>query len=417
MGVPERRPSGETLLLLMSTRTYRAGAFMDAAHRAGVRVAVGSERAQALSPLNPAGHLTLGLSPSAPVDEIIAFARAHPLAAIIAVDDDGALPAARAALALGLAHHPPEAVAAALDKRRTREAFRAAQLPVPAFQTVSIDADAAALATRVPFPCVVKPLSMSASRGVIRADDPAQLAVALARAAAIVRASPGTAPLLLIEAYVPGIEVTIEALADRGTFHALAFFDKPDPLEGPFFEETLYVTPSRLAEAVQRAALDMAARAAGALGLSHGPLHAELRIGPDGRVWPLEIAPRSIGGLCSRALRFAPDRTLEDVLLAHALGAGAPPPRESAAAGVMMIPIPRAGTLRAVRGLEAARAVDAVTDVRITIPAGDRVVPLPEGARYLGFIFARADDPERVEAGLRAAHRSLEFDIEAENPF
>jgi hypothetical protein len=248
---------------------------------------------------------------------------------------------------------------------------------------------------------------------VIRANDAAELAAAFARAAAIVRAEPGAPARLLVEGYVPGPEVTLEALMDGGALLPLALFDKPDPLEGPFFEETIYVTPSRLDPAVQEAVTDMAARAAAALGLQHGPVHAELRI-DRGKVWPLEIAPRSIGGLCSRALRFDADRTLEDVLLAHALGRlRGQPVREAAASGVMMIPIPRAGRLREVRGVEAARGIEAVEEVRITIPAGERLVPLPEGARYLGFIFARAATPEGVERALRRAHRSIEFDIEA----
>lgn len=403
----------DVLVLVMSTRTYRAGAFMDAARRAGVPVTVASERAQALSPLNPAGHLALDLADPASVDALAAFARERPVGAVVAADDDGALLAARASAALGLPHHAPGAVAAALDKARTREAFRAAGLAAPAFEVVPLDADAGAAAARVGFPCVVKPLTLSASRGVIRADDAAQFAAAFARAAAIVRASPGAPPALLIERYVPGVEVTLEGLMDRGALVPLAVFDKPDPLEGPFFEETIYVTPSRLGDALQEAVRDTAARAAAALGLGHGPVHAELRI--DGEtVWPLEIAPRSIGGLCSRALRFAGGRTLEDVLLAHALGRpGARPRREAAASGVMMIPIPRAGTLRGVAGLDAARAVEHVDDVRITIPAGERLVPLPEGARYLGFVFARAVTPAAVERALRRAHRSLEFDIEA----
>jgi biotin carboxylase len=403
----------ETLMLVMSTRTYRAGAFMDAARRAGVPVTVVSERVQALSPMNPAGHLTVALDDPASVERITAFARERPVGAIVAADDDGAALAARAAAALGLRAHAPDAVAAALDKHRTREAFLAAGLPVPAFHSVPLDADPALLATRLPFPCVVKPLTLSASRGVIRANDAAELAAAFARAAAIVRAEPGAPARLLVEGYVPGPEVTLEALMDGGALLPLALFDKPDPLEGPFFEETIYVTPSRLDPAVQEAVIDMAARAAAALGLQHGPVHAELRI-DRGKVWPLEIAPRSIGGLCSRALRFDADRTLEDVLLAHALGRlRGQPVREAAASGVMMIPIPRAGRLREVRGVEAARGIEAVEEVRITIPAGERLVPLPEGARYLGFIFARAATPEGVERALRRAHRSIEFDIEA----
>ena len=412
-GGPEGRSTPDVLVLVMSTRTYRAGAFMDAARRAGAAVTVASERAQALSPMNPSGHLTLDLADPAAVDAIAAFGRERRIAAVVAADDDGVVLAARASAALGLPHHAPAAVAAAIDKRLSREVFRAAGLPAPGFEAVPLDADPAAAAARVGFPCVVKPLTLSASRGVIRADDPDGLAAAFARSAAIVRASPGALPTLLIERYVPGIEVALEGLMDGGALIPLALFDKPYPLEGPFFEETIYVTPSRLEHSVQERIVKTAARAAAALGLAHGPVHAELRI-DAGVATPLEIAPRSIGGLCARALRFAGGRTLEDVLLEHALGRlAAHPEREAAASGVMMIPIPRAGTLHGVRGLDVARRVESVEDVRITIPVGERLVPLPEGARYLGFIFARAAEPDAVERALRRAHRTLEFDIEA----
>ncbi|HEY2953758.1 MAG TPA: ATP-grasp domain-containing protein [Candidatus Eisenbacteria bacterium] len=406
------------VLLLMTSNTYRAGAFLDAARAAGVAVTVGADRRQALESLHPAGHLTLDFgAPERAAREIAAFAQRHPLDAVLAADDEGAILAALAAETLGLAHAPVAAVRAARSKLATREAFARAGLPTPWFERHPVAGDPAAIARRIEYPCVLKPLFLAASRGVIRADDPAQFAAAFRRIAALlarpeVAAEGGEeARAILVERYIPGIEVALEGLVSAGRLRVLALFDKPDPLEGPFFEETIYVTPSRLPEARQEAVAAMAQRAIAALGLSHGPVHAELRL-DERDVWPLEIAPRSIGGLCSRALRFGAEVSLEELILRHALGMSVGSlEREARASGVMMIPIPRAGILRGVAGIEEARRVAGVEDARITIPAGREVVPLPEGNRYLGFLFARADRPEEVEGALREAHRRLSFDI------
>jgi biotin carboxylase len=410
------------VLLLMTTTTYRASAFLEAARSLGVPVVVGTDRPQALASLHPAGHLTLGFAGAArAAREIAAFAQQHPLDAVLAADDDGTVLAAEAAEALGLEHAPVAAVRAARSKLATREAFARAGLPTPRFERFSIADDPGTVARRVRYPCVLKPLFLAASRGVIRADDEAELVAAFARIAALLR-GPGLAAQggeearsILVEDYIPGIEVALEGLVTAGRLRILALFDKPDPLEGPYFEETIYVTPSRLAARRQEAVVAATQRGIEALGLSHGPIHAELRL--DDRVWPLEIAPRSIGGLCSRALRFGDGISLEELILRHALGMEAGSlEREARASGVMMIPIPRAGILRAVGGIEEAKAVPGIEDLRITIPVGQEVVPLPEGSRYLGFIFARAKDPEGAESALREAHRRLRFDIDSPPP-
>ena len=407
------------LLLLITTKTYRAGAFLDAARRLGVEVTVGSDRVQALEWAHPEGHLTLDFAaPERALTTIEDFARGRPIHAVLAADDDGVELAALAAAALGLRHHAPAAVEAARDKCRMRERFLAAGLPTPRFERVTLGDDPAAIAGRVRYPCVAKPLRLGASRGVIRADNPAQLEQALARIAGLLKrdrgatANPHDAEPGLVEDYIPGVEVALEGLITDGRLRTLALFDKPDPLEGPFFEETIYLTPSRLPADTRHAIERMAGDMARALGLTHGPLHAELRVNDQG-VWPLEIAPRSIGGLCSRALRFTGDVSLEELIMRHALGLpGADLERETAAAGVMMIPIPAAGRLRGVSGLAEARQLTNIEEVRLTIPVGDTLVPLPEGARYLGFIFARSADPGEVETALRSAHRLLTFDIE-----
>ncbi len=408
------------VLLLLAKRSYRAEAFLEAARRLDLDVVVGSDHRQALADLVPGAGLELSLAdPHAGARAVADFARAHPLDAILAAEDDGAVVAAAASAALGLPHNPVEAIQAARYKHRMRERLAEAGLPSPGFRVASVEDDPESVAEGTPFPCVVKPVFLAASRGVIRADDPAAFGEAFRRVARLLREPEVVelggplARLILIEEYVPGTEVAVEGLLTGGRLSVLAVFDKPEPLVGPFFEETIYLTPSRLPEEAQREVTACVGRTAQALGLVTGPVHAELRWNEAGP-WILEIAPRSIGGLCSRVLRFGEGRIpLEELLLRHALGMDvAELEREKPAAGVMMIPIPRAGVLRDVRGLAEAQAVAGIDSVVISIPTGQEVVPLPEGSRYLGFLFARAEAPERVEAALRGAHRQLHFEIE-----
>jgi biotin carboxylase len=404
----------QRLLLLMSTTTYRAQAFLEAAKQLGIAVTVGSERPQALAAVNPAGHLLVDFSaPEQATQAIVKFAKVYPLGGVIAADDDGVILGAMAASALGLPHNPVAAVAAARNKYRMRQILSTSGIPSPRFWRFSIGDDPTTMAHGVEYPCVVKPLSLSASRGVIRADNPTQFVAAYQRLLAILRrpdvtvSTPVAAQEILVERFIPGAEVALEGLLTNGQLRVLALFDKPDPLDGPFFEETIYVTPSRLSTALQHQIASCTAEVASALGLRHGPVHAELRLNEHGPC-PLEIAPRSIGGLCSRTLRFGDARSLEELLLRHALGLETEHlERERLAAGVMMIPIPKAGILRQVTGQEHARQVEGIEEVRITIPLGQEVVPLPEGARYLGFIFARNSTPAGVESALREAHRRL----------
>jgi biotin carboxylase len=405
------------LLLLLPSSTYRALDFVTAARRLKVDLVVASERPQALAGLMADRALVLDpRRPREAMDAVRDLARRRPIDAVVAVDDQGVELAARAAQELGVGHNPVAAVAATRHKGVMRDALDRAQVPQPEWRLLGPDQDASAavgLVEELGPPCVVKPVSLSASQGVIRVDDPASAPVVVQRVRAIARAAgQGDAPLL-VERYVPGPEVAVEALLRGGELHVLAVFDKPDPLTGPYFEETVYVTPSGLSDPALDAVGRCVARAASALGLSEGPVHAELRAGEQGPVM-IEVAARSIGGLCSRALRFGLGMSLEEVILRHALGlplAGLV--RESGASGVMMLPIPEAGTLVAVRGQAAARAVPGVAGLEITIPRGRPVVPLPEGDRYLGFVFARAATPDAVEAALREAHACLRLDIRA----
>ena len=377
---------------------------------------VASERRQALAGVM--GHRALTVNcrnRDEAADRIVRLAARKPLDAVVAVDDEGVLVAALAAQRLGLAHNPPDAAARSRDKAAMRRALEDAGVPQPEFRMAGPDAEVAGLAAEVGLPCVVKPVSLSGSRGVIRADDPEAAVVAAKRVRAIL-ADAGEDPEapLLVERYIPGDEVAVEGLLRGGTLEPLAVFDKPDPLEGPYFEETIYVTPSRLPPETLDAIVRMTADAAAALGLVEGPIHAELRT-DAGRAWVLELAARSIGGLCSRSLRFGVGVTLEEVILRHALGLPIDNlRRESAASGVMMIPIPRAGILEEVRGQDRARAVPGIAGLELTIGPGRHVMPLPEGDRYLGFLFARADGPDGVEHALRTAHGHLEIVIGAQ---
>ena len=416
------------VLLLLPTRTYRAHDFMEAARRLGLEVTVGSERRQAFASLFPDGHLQLDfLRPRQAVRAIAAFARSYPLDAVVAVDDDGTLLAAAAAKALGLPHNPVTAVAATRNKHRLRRKVATAGLPSPRFERLSVADDPVRAARCMPFPCVLKPLHLAASRGVMRADDADQFVAAFERLTAILRTPDVVqrggrlAGHVLVEAFVPGAEVALEGLLVGGELVVLAVFDKPDPLDGPFFEETLYVTPSRLPDGALADVAAQTAKAAAAIGLREGPVHAEWRVNEHG-AWLIDMAARSIGGLCSRILQFGTGMSLEELILLHASGADvATHKRESAAAGVMMLPIPRRGVLRAVDGQEAARRVPGIVGLAITIALGQEVVPLPEGVQYLGFLFARGDTPGEVEASLRRGHQCLSFTIEpkrmAQPPF
>jgi biotin carboxylase len=401
---------------LIPSRTYRTHDFMEAAARLGIEVVVGSEHPPALAGLMQNRHLRLDFHDvDRSTAQIVDYADRHPLSAVVAVDDGGTLLAASAADALGLPHNPVDAVNATRDKAQMRERFQAAGLATPRFAIMSADEDPAKVAATLRYPSVVKPLDLSGSQGVIKADDAASFPAVFRRVAAIVAACRpnGGQASLLVEDFIPGDEVAVEALLRDGELEVLAIFDKPDPLDGPFFEETIYVTPSRLDAATQSRVTDTTGRAAGALGLRDGPIHAELRLNPDG-VWMLEVAARSIGGLCSRTLRFGSGISLEELILLHAAGLPLPPhQREGQAAGVMMLPIPTSGRLRAVDGQAEAKQVPGIDGLVITIPPNETLTPLPEGDRYLGFMFARGETPAAVEAGLRQAHARLRVVVDA----
>jgi len=408
----------ERLLLLLPTTTYRTHDFLEAARTLGVEIVCASDEASTFESRAPDNLLALDFDdPDAAAAKAATLADRRPLAAVVGVDDLTAVAAAAIAERLGLRASARAAVTAARDKYQMRQCLAAAGVPVPRYRRIALKDDPLLAARGVAFPCVLKPLTLSASRGVIRANNVDQFIAAFRRIAALlgrddVEVSGDGAQFLLAEQYLPGIEVALEGLLMGGTLHTLTLFDKPDPLEGPFFEETLYVTPSRLPAEIQTAIERVTGAACAALGLAEGPIHAELRVNDDGP-WVLEVAARSIGGLCSRTLRFGTGMTLEEIILRHALGWPiASLTRERRPAGVMMIPIPRAGRLAAVDGVAAAERVPGIEEVTITAHVGQQLVPLPEGWQYLGFIFARAETVAAVEASLRDAHARLTFRLE-----
>ncbi|MCA9944121.1 MAG: ATP-grasp domain-containing protein [Anaerolineales bacterium] len=406
----------KAVLLLTTPQSYRAEQFLAAARQTAVPVVLGMDLPEALAEQwGVSLHLDFN-QPETAVAHIMAFAQKRPLAAVVPVDDAGAVLAAMASKALGLPHNDIAAAEAARDKYKMRQMLAAAGVNSPPFMRFGLGEKLenvqAQVAAKIGFPCVVKPLHLNGSRGVMRANDEKELAAVVRRLGQML---PEDAHFL-VEAYLPGVEVALEGVLENGRLHPLAIFDKPDPLEGPFFEETIYVTPSRLPANVQAQIVATAAAGAAALGLQLGSVHAELRVNAAG-AWIVEVNGRSIGGLCSQTLRFDMGMSLEELILRQATGLPVNHlQREQQASGVMMIPIPHGGILRGVSGVAAARAVSGIDELTITAPLNNRLVPLPEGASYLGFIFATSDTPDAVEHALRQAHALLKFQIDEEIP-
>jgi biotin carboxylase len=408
------------LLLLIPTTSYRTRDFLEAAMRLGVQVAIGSNQDSVLSAFADGRSLQVDFVDTArAVDQIAVYAGRYPLAAIVGVDEGTTTIAALASDRLGLPHNPVATVAATADKHRFHQVLTKAGLAQPMIRLFSVDDNPLVAARQInAYPVVLKPLALSGSRGVIRADDAEGLARAFDRVRTILAETDEAtglraAPHILVEDYLPGGEVALEGLLIGGRLHVLALFDKPDPMEGPTFEETILITPSRLPEATQRLVVERTEMAIQALGLMDGPVHAELRLTEAQGPVPLEIAARSIGGLCARVLRFGAGVSLEELIIQHALGRHpASLQREATPVGVMMLPVPCAGRLQEVRGQAEARTVPAIVDLQITIAPGTYVRPLPEGDRYLGFLFAKAATADEVEAALRCAYAHLKLRID-----
>ena len=422
---PAQKPNGaaKRLLLFTAKLSYQTRSFEDAARKLGVQLVYVTDRCHQLE--DPWGDQAIAVhfeSPENAAYTVMETVRGQEVSGILALGDRPAVAAAYAARGLGLEYNHPAAVEACRSKLRMREVFQDAGLRVPWFRSLPATPAPEPSLLGISFPCVLKPLSLSASQGVIRANNREEFLAATLRLRRLLESAEIRATRepnldqMLVEGYIPGREVAVEGLLNDGALRILAIFDKPDPLEGPYFEETIYVTPSRLAEATQIQIEKCAYDASRALGLTHGPIHAEFRIN-EGGVWPIEVAPRPIGGLCARTLRFRTGKGhgeigLEDLLLRHALKLpGSDALRETQASGVMMIPVPQSGILEGVSGVEAARATRRITELIITARLQDYIAAWPEGSSYLGFLFARGNSPQEVEQSIREAHKKLHFHI------
>jgi hypothetical protein len=418
------RSDVKRVLLLATTTGYQIRSFGEAAERLGVRLVFASDRCDRLEdPWWDSAIPVRFYETSSSVEGVVAACRGQAISGLLAVGDRPTVLAAHVSAALGLPGNPPSAAEASRNKLTTRRAFEASGLLTPAFQLLLLSEHLSNLRS-VPYPVVVKPLALSGSQGVIRADDDHALAAAIDRVGRLLKTNEVASERetahasVLIEAFIPGSEYAVEGVVTEGALQVFAIFDKPDPLDGPFFEETIYVTPSRAPTATQHEIVAAVASAVRALGLRHGPVHAECRVNDQG-IYVLEVAARPIGGLCSKAIRLLSPNgslaTLEEVLLRHAVGepvSGYGQIRE--ATGVMMIPIPRRGVYRGVNGVENARRVAGIDDVMITVKPDTTLVPLPEGRSYLGFIFAAGETATVVENALREAHAMLDFVIDRE---
>lgn len=412
------RPIGESfqnaarrrVLLIAPHGSYRTSPFLAAAKIRGIEVLIASEAKHSLVSAYAQG-LHIGLDdPQTSLQTILREAQRQPFAAVLGCDDASTELAALAASKLGLPHNPATAVRLARRKDLARARLAQAGVPVPHHWRLDLTRALAAQIEDIRFPCVLKPVALAASRGVIRADNLNELTHAAARIQ-VVLARTGLREAqeretILVEEFIPGFEVAVEGLLTHDQLEILTIFDKPDPLNGPYFEETYYITPSRLDLPTQHAMHETISAACTAYGLREGPIHAECRINEQG-VWILEVAARTIGGLCGRLLRFGTGCSLEELVLMHALGEPPELQCEAGGAGVLMIPIPQAGILRRVEGVLAAQKVPYIDEVVIHVREGYELVPLPEGASYLGFIFARAPSAAQAEAALRAAHACL----------
>jgi biotin carboxylase len=406
-----RQQARSRLLLIAPPNSYRTVSYLESARRQGVDVLVASEGKHSLVSAIASG-LHVDLDAPEALELLLAANRDCPFAGVVATDDTTVELGSRIAESLHLPHNPPRAALYSHRKDLSRQALYKAGVQVPWFRVVDLGTAIAPQLQGLQLPCVVKPLSLSASRGVIRADTPQQVQSACLRIQSILReesiADEFVSSHVLVEAFIPGPEVAVEGLLHRGKLDVLTIFDKPDLLEGPFFEETYYITPSRHAPVIRQEIIRCVRDACDGLGLCEGPVHAEVRIGKSGCVI-VEVAARTIGGECARLLGFGTGHSLEDLVIAHATGRPLSIGRSSGAAGVLMIPIKQAGSLRRIEGITRARAVPFIEDILVSIRDGYELVPLPEGSSYLGFMFACAPTPEEVETALRAAHAELEI--------
>jgi len=411
------------ILIFAAKLGYQTRAFDATAQKLGIDLVLVTDRCHRLDdPWHDRAFPVHFENPEEAAYAVIEAQSGRRVDGILALGDRPTLAAAYAARGLGVMHNHPASVEACRSKLRMREVFQEAGLPVPWFRSVPLYAIPEPALLGIQYPCVLKPISLSASQGVVRANNRDEFLAGAARLKRLLESTEIRATRepnldhMIVEGYLPGREVAVEGLLTEGQLRVLAIFDKPDPLAGPYFEESIYVTPSRFSEDAQQGLKNAFVEAARALGLNHGPVHGEFRLNERG-IWPIEVAARPIGGLCARALRFAmadePEPIgLEEVLLRHALDLpGKDAPREAGASGVLMIPVPDSGILENVEGTEEARKVAGVTEIEITARLHDFLAAWPEGSSYLGFLFARGETPAEVERSLREGHARLHFKL------
>ena len=398
------------LLLISHHNSYRIAPYIKAAKNLGLDITIASQGKHSLVTEVANGiHIDFADLDSA-IAVILEANKAQPFAGILGSDDQTVELAAHTAKALNLPHNPPQAAQYSHRKDLARAQLSLAGCPVPMHCLLDLNRPINRQMTGLPLPCVLKPLNMSASRGVIRADNEDEFLRACERLRPIVASAQGEFEQshVLIEEYIDGIEIAYEGYLYRGELHTITIFDKPDPLVGPYFEETIYVTPSALEVDLQLKIKSVLQDACNAYGLSTGAVHAECRIDQDKKIWILEIASRTIGGDCARILDNE-NFGIEELAIMLAIEQPVEANMPDQARGVMMIPIREHGLLKRVEGLLDANRVEGIDKIDIIISEGHELVPLPEGNQYLGYIFATADTAEKATAAIREAYAHLKF--------
>jgi len=401
-------PGHSSLLVIAPNNSYRIAPYLKAANQLGLNSLIISDSRHSLVVEVADGLYADFSNQRMAVQKIYQTVRHQNIVGVIATDDYTVEIAAQVASKLRLPHNPVSGMKAARWKHHARRVLQQAGLPVPTHRCIQLNEPLAQQIDGFPFPCVVKPLNLSGSKGVIRSNTKDEFLAACERIRHIVADQPSVEArqTLLVESYIPGIEVALEGILEQGKFTALAIFDKPDPLEGPYFEETYYITPSRLSHRQQQKLINCVADACHAYGLITGPVHAELRITED-VVYIIEVAARTIGGECARLLEYGTGYSLEELVILNAMGKSVAPTAFQTSAGVLMIPTPKAGVLRRIEGILAAQKIPYIDAINIAIREGHELKCLPEGSSYLGFIFASGPNPAIVEKALRRAHQAL----------
>ena len=401
-----------SVLLVAPHNSYRIHAYVKAASHLGIKIVIASQSSYSLVSAVADGLQVDFSDDNSSLQVVLQADRDHHFQAVISTDDGAVRLAAVLAQALGLPSNAPDSAELTRRKDLARKRLHSRGAVVPFFRVVNISSSLESKLNQLQYPVVVKPLAMSGSKGVIRANNHQECLNAIARIKPILAdiTNQFEREHVLIEGYISGKEVAFEGLLRKGELRQLTIFDKPDQMEGPFFEETYYVTPTQILEAEQSLVHRRVTEACEAYGLREGPIHAELRLLND-EAYIIEMASRTIGGDCADMLEFGLNIGLEELVLLQALGKPLDIPSLEESVGVLMIPIPSRGLLRRVEGIGKAKKVPHIMDIGISVREGYEVVPLPEGSSYLGFIFAKAPTAELVEVALRKAHMCLKIVI------